>query len=172
MSKKRLTIADSVLREINTKKITMRPRWYFVMGALLLWGGLITSITLSIFIVGLYRFAIRSQSPMAQERISYLLSSFPWWIPLLGFLSLIIGIYLLHKYEFSYKVNYPLLIIIFVTSIIGAGVVSDFLGIPEQLTRRGPMRGIMREYRMQNNSTPTPRFLQKGKQEWRNHYSQ
>lgn len=132
--------------QIRNDSVKMRPRMYFVLGSTLTFVGLISSVVVSIFLIGLIRFSLRSHGPMGSFRLEQILSSFPWWAPVLAVVGLVVGIWLLRKYDFSFKVNFKMLIIGFVLAVIVGGVVVDLSGLNDILIRRGPMRGMMRQY--------------------------
>lgn len=151
MQKDLKNITDSVMDQIRNDKIKMRPRIYFILGSILTFVGLASSVVASIFLVGLVRFSIRSHGPMGGFRLEQILSSFPWWAPVLAVGGLITGIWLLRRYDFAFKINFKLLILGFVLAIIVGGLIVDTIGLNDALVRRGPMKGIMRQYMQENN---------------------
>ena len=151
MSKELKNITGAVMDRIHQGKIKMRPRVYFVIGSLLTFIGLVASIITSIFLVGLIRFSLRTHGPMGEYRLDKMLSSFPWWLVLVGIVGFIIGILLLRKYDFSYKLNFKVIIIGFVLAIIVAGWVIDMAGLNDIIFRQKQKKGIMRTYFQINN---------------------
>lgn len=151
MSKELKNITGAVMDRIHQGKIKMRPRVYFVIGSLLTFIGLVASLLTSVFLVGLMRFSFRSRGPMREYRLEELLSCFSWWVPVLAVLGLVIGIWLLRRYDFSYKINFKVMIFGIIVAIIVAGLVLDMTGLNDVLLRRGPMQGIMRQYFQENN---------------------
>ena len=139
------------MNQIHDQKIKMRPKVYFIAGSVLTFIGLVSSVVVSVFLVGLIRFSLRAHGPMASYRLDQMLSSFPWWAPVLASLGLIIGIWLLRRYDFSFKVNFKTIIIGFVLAVVVGGWVVDSIGLNDALIRRGPMRGMMRQYMQDNN---------------------
>lgn len=150
------------MEQIRSGKIAMKPRWYFIIGSLLMVVGVATASIVSVFLISLTRFALRTHGPMGQYRLQELLSSFPLWAPLLTGVSLMGGIWLLKKFDFSYKRNFALIVVGFLFAVIMAGVTLDYLGLDEVWLRQGPMRGIMREY-LEKQSAPTPGWMRGGK---------
>jgi hypothetical protein len=150
MSKKQITITGEVMEEIHGQHIRMRPKIYYFIGSLLALGSLVFSVVSSVFLVSLTRFALRAHGPMGPLRLEQLLSSFPWWAPVLAIIGLIAGIWIMRKYDFSYKYNFPMLIVGFILAVIIAGWTIDYLNLDNIWFRQGPMRGIMRQY-IQNN---------------------
>ncbi len=143
MSKELKNITDSVMNEIHQEKVKMKPKIYFVFGSILTFIGLVSSVVISIFLFGLARFSLRTHGPMGQYRFDQILSYFPWWIIVLAIFSLILGIWLIRKYDFSYKVKPWIIIMGFVLAIVIAGWFIDSIGFNDVLFHYGPMKGIM-----------------------------
>jgi hypothetical protein len=141
-----LNIANTVMDQIHTGKIKMRPKLYFIVGSLLTFAGLVSSIVVSVFFVGLIRFSLRTHGPMGGYRLDQILSSIPWWVPLFACASLGIGIWLLRTYDFSFKMNTTVVIVIFVAAVVVGGWIMDSSGLNDLLLRQGPMRGVMHQY--------------------------
>jgi len=151
MSKELKNITGAVMDKIHYGKIKMRPKVYFVTGLLLAFFGLVASILISVFFVGLMRFSLRTHGPMGEYRLDQMLFSFPWWAVAVAILGLVIGIWLLRRYDFSYKINFKVIVVGFVVAIIVVGWVVDMTGLNDILFRQGPKQGIMRQYLQENN---------------------
>ena len=145
MPKEIKNITDSVMREIHEGKLKMRPRLYFIIGSILIFIGLTSSILSSIFLVGLIRFSLRAHGPMGEYRFAQMLDSFPWWAAVLAVLGLILGVWLIRRYDFSYKINFKIIIIGFVAAIIIAGWLVDASGLNDSFSRRGSMHRLYRQ---------------------------
>ncbi|MFA5792062.1 MAG: hypothetical protein WC884_03430 [Candidatus Paceibacterota bacterium] len=158
MSKELKNITGAVMDKIHQGKVKMRPRIYFIIGTLLTFIGLVLSILTSVFLVGLMRFSLRIHGPMGEFRLEELLSRFSWWGPVFAVLGLVIGIWLLRRYDFSYKINLKVIIVGFILAIVVAGFVLDMTGLNDTLLRRGPMRGMMKQYLQENNIEPGQGF--------------
>jgi len=143
MSKELNNITDAVMGDIREGKLKMRPRVYFVVGSVLTFVGLVSSILISVFLVGLLDFSLRAHGPMGDYRLDQILSSFPWWAIVVTVMGLVMGIWILLKYDFSYKVNVNFVAIGFILAVLVAGLLIDQLGINDILLRQGP--GPMRE---------------------------
>jgi len=157
MSKELKNITDNIMDQIHEEKIRMRPKIYFIAGSILTFAGLVSSVVISVFLVGLIRFSLRSHGPMASYRLDQILSSFPWWALVLAIVGLIVGIWLLRKYDFSFKTNFKVVIVGFILAVIVGGWIIDSIGLNDVLVRRGPMQGIMRQYMQDNNFQGWPR---------------
>ena len=118
MPKETHNLVNSVMERIHEDKIKIRPKIYSILGSLFLFLGLTASILTSIFLFGLMRFSLRSHGPMGEYRFAQMVSSFPWWTVIVAVVGMIVGIYLLQKYDFSYKINSRVMVIGFVFSII------------------------------------------------------
>lgn len=142
------------MEQIKENKVLMKPKSYFVLGSVFTFVGLIASVISSIFLISVISFLLKEHGPMGDIRLSLLLNSFPWWLPVLAIAALIFGIWNLLKYDFSYKTNYLLIIIGFIAAIIVAGWAIDRTGLDNLWLNQGPMRGIMRQYMQDNNIPP------------------
>jgi len=140
---------------IRRDEVKMRPRLYFVIGSLLAFAGLVAAIFTSVFFIGLMRFLWRTHGPMGGYRLEQLLSLFPWWMPVLAVLGLVVGIGILRRYDFSYKIHFTIITAGFVMAIIVAGWIVDMTGLNDTLLRRGPMQGMMRQFQ-QERVQPVP----------------
>ncbi len=144
MSKELRDITGLVMNKIDNHEIKMRPKIYFVIGSALTFLGLVASMLVSVFLVGLIRFFTRAHGPMGEYRLDQMLSNFPWWAVVFAIFGLIFGIKLLRRYDFSYKLNFKAIVIGFVMAVIVAGWVIDMTGLNDILFSQGPKRGIMR----------------------------
>jgi uncharacterized membrane protein YdcZ (DUF606 family) len=146
MSKdKKLDLETKIVSQIKTGEINMKPRWYFIAGSLLLVSSLVGLSMGVIFLANLSVFLMRKSGPLAAWRIQSILSTFPWWIPVAAVAGVFVAIWLLKKYDISYKKNFSLIVIAFIVSILFAGFLLDRLGLNEHLSR-GRMRKFYQEY--------------------------
>jgi hypothetical protein len=137
-------IEDEIMSKIKEGKLKMRPKIYFIFGSILTFLGLVASIATSVFIIGLISFLLRSNGRMlGYNKIEYLSSVFAWWLPLIAVLGLIVGIILIRKYDFSYKINLKKAIVLIIFAVIISGWLIDVLGFNDLLVRKGLMRGMM-----------------------------
>jgi hypothetical protein len=156
MSKELNKTTEEIMSKIHKGQIKMRPRLYFIFGYILAIVGLVFSFITSIFFVGITRFNLRSHGPMGQYRLEQLLSTFSWWMPVLAILGLITGIWLLRKYDFSYKINFKLLIIGLIASILIVGFVIDMTGLNDFWLHRGQVQGYGQGQFRKLNNLPIP----------------
>lgn len=140
MPRDEVTIQENVMKKIESGEVKMRSKLYFVFGALAMLLGVVGSMILAAFFVSLTSFALRTHGPMGSYRLQEILASFPWWAPILAFLGLVVGIWLLRKYDLSYKRNFILVVILLLIAIVLTGVAIDYLGLNDVWMKRGPMR--------------------------------
>ena len=154
MPKELKNITENVMSQIHQGKIKMRHKAYFIIGSILTFLGSISAIVVSIFLVSLARFSLRAHwGRGAQYKLDQMLSDFPWWIIIFTIISLTIGIWLIRKYDFSYKIKPWIVVSGFILIIVMAGWAIDTIGLNDTLLHRGPMKGMMNKY-FQNNNTP------------------
>ncbi len=161
MSKDIKNIEEKILSQIQKGEIKMKPRMYFVIGSIFAFVGFISTIIVSTFAISLIRFSLRAHGKMAQYRLDQVLSDFPWWIFIVGFLSLVIGIWLIYKYHIFYKIKPWIVILTFVLSIMISGWIINETGLDTKLFRQGPMKGLMRKYIQRNNISDISLLRQK-----------
>jgi uncharacterized membrane protein len=77
---------------------------------------------------------------MGSYRLAELVASFPWWAPLLAIAGFVLGIWLLKKYDFSYKRNPWAIAAIFLAAVILAGIAIDLTGLSDVWMKQGFMR--------------------------------
>lgn len=147
MSKELNNITENVMQQINEGKIKMKPRIYFVAGSILTFIGLVFSITTSIFLVNLIKFYFRTHGKIGEFRFEQMLTNFPWWTALFAIIALVLGVWLIKQYEFSYKKEPFLIIIGFVLAIIFIGIFVDIVGFNDSMLRKnGKMKNMMNGY--------------------------
>ena len=151
MSKKQQDITTSVMSRIQKEHIAMKPRWYFVMGSIAMIAGLVGLTIVSIFFVNITIFSLKTHGPMGAIRYQELLASFPWWAPVFVLVGLGCGIWMLKKYDFSYRKNFLFVILAFIAAIIISGIFMDYFGINTFLSRQGQMRRFYQQIDHQNS---------------------
>ncbi len=129
---------------IREGKVKMKPRWYFVLGSLLGFLGLVGTSLTALFLLNLLIFYFRAKGPFVEWRVRFLLENFPWWIPVLAGAFILLSIMFLKKYEFSYKKNFLLITLAFITALFVGAYLLDVFGLNRFILRRGP--GNMREF--------------------------
>lgn len=146
MSKRKIDITKNVMSKIKTKQIKMKPKYYFLFGSLFIFFALVSLIIISIFLISLITFSLKSHGPMGTIRYQQIISNFPWWAPIIIIIGLVTGIILLKKYDFSYKKNFLFVVTIFISAVLLAGVLIDLLGFDNLWIKRGPMKKFYQQY--------------------------
>lgn len=135
----KLNLEESLMAKINSHQIKMKPRWYFYLGSTLLTLSFSGLTVLAIFFLNLLFFTLRQHGPRGELRWQYLLSIFPWWLLIATPVSLVMGIWLLKKFDFSYQKNFPLIVIGFLVACLLAAITLNYLGFNDFVLRRGQM---------------------------------
>ena len=158
MQKELRNITTEVMDQIKKGKIKMRSRIYFVIGAFLTLFGLIICVITSVFIVGLMRFSFRTADPLSNFKLQHMITNFPWWLSVLAVFGLVVGILLIRRYNFSYKINFKVVVILFVSAVVISGLVIDIIGVNDELSRRGPIKDVMRKHFQDRSVYPVRAF--------------
>lgn len=153
------SVEETVMEKIRSGKVSMKPRWYFIAGSLLMSLGVLGISIGAIFLTNISIFLLRQHGPMGEWKLQLMLNSFPWWIPILAVIGIVIGIILLKRYDFSYKRNFRIIMLFFITLVILSALLIDILGLNDTWFRQGPMRGFYQS--IETNESHSP--LRKGK---------
>lgn len=143
--KQSVNLEKTIMAKVKSNEISMRPRWYFVLGSVLTIASLAGLSIGVIFLTNLTIFLLRKHGPMGQWRLQQLITSFPLWIPILASLGMIFGVWMLRKHDFSYKKNFWLIVLWSVLSILIAAFAIDYLGLNDVWSRQGPMRRLYQQ---------------------------
>lgn len=157
MSKKQIDISQKVMEQIHEQKIQVKSKIYFLLGSVLMFISLVLAFVTTVFLISLTSFVLRAHGPMKEYRLEQMLSSFPWWAPVLAIVGIGIEIWLLRKYDFSYKRNFKVVVIGVVAVIVLAVFIIDYFKLDDIWFRHGPMRGMMRQY-IENKEPFRPGF--------------
>ncbi len=141
MSNQELNITENVMNKIKNGEAKMKSKLYFFLGSTIATIGFIFLITTLVFLINLIIFSLRTHGPMGDIRFEKLISSFPWWAPVIAIIGVSFGIWILKKFDFSYKKNFIFIVTGFILAIIVAGWFIDYLGF-NNLIERGPMRDL------------------------------
>lgn len=137
MKKKKLK--KIILEKIKKEEIKMKPKLYFVLGSFFSFLALIGVFLSASFLFNLLFFILRPHyGPNYYWRLDLILKNIPYWILILTLFFIFLGIFFLKKYDFSYKKNFFLIVLIFILSIIFAGFLMEKLGINDLFIRKGP----------------------------------
>lgn len=135
-------IKSNIIKKIENKELTMRPQWVFMLGSFLSVIGLAISTALALLSIQLLRFRLTHPGIGAARKIDYILTTLPWYIPVLAIVGMIGGYILLRRYDFSYRKNLGLISLLVLVSIIGSSFLLSRLGLDDFMTKRGYFRQI------------------------------
>lgn len=138
-------IEKNIMSRVRSKTITMKPKWYFVLGSIFMIIGLISFSLIGVFLTNLTFFLTRQHGPMGQWRLEQILNSFPLWVPLIAIVGIVFGILFLKKYDFSYKKNFSLIVLGFILTIIVIAFILDISGLDNIWMMRQPMRRFQQQ---------------------------
>jgi hypothetical protein len=148
-----IDIENVIMAKVKSSEISMKPRWYFVLGSLSLIVGLVAICIGTVFLTNLTFFLVRKHGPMGQWRLETLLDSFPVWVPFLATAGTAMGIWMLKKYDFSYKKNFVIIMIGFIISVLISAYAIDSLGLNDIWSTKRPVNRI---YQQINRQAPAP----------------
>jgi len=143
MSKDIKDIEKNVMNQIHEGKLKIRSKVYFIIGSIFTFVGVIASIVVSVFSIGLIKFILRSNGILG-HKLDRIISIFPWWFLVFSILGIVIGMTLIRKYDFSYKIDFKIAVILVILVVMISGWLIDALGFNDLLARKGLMRGMMR----------------------------
>lgn len=156
---------SNIMDQVTGGQISMRPKWYFVLGSIASFLGMVGISVGIIFLLHISIFLVRSHGPMSAFRLETMVRNFPVWIPLAALGLTIAGIFLLKRYDFSYRTNFWAVVSGFLASLLIASILIDITGIGDAWVRRGPMRRYFQEKQEQlyrQDSFDVPRGNGKG----------
>ena len=148
---------EKVMAKIRSGQVKMKPKWLFITGSVLSLAGLVGLSVSAVFLINIVFFLLRKHGPMGNWRLELMLNSLPFWVPVAAIICLVGGIWLLKKYDFSYKKNFALIILGFIFSIIIAAWVVDAIGFNERLLKKGRMRRFYQQLEKQEETLPRGR---------------
>jgi len=146
-------LEKTIIEKVKSNEISIKPKWYFIAGSLFAFAGLVGFSIGAVFLTNLTLFLLRRHGPMGQWRLQQLLTSFPVWVPILAVVGIVLGIAMLRKYDFSYKRNFWIIMLVFILSIILAAFVIDQLGLNDTWSRQGPIRRFYQQVGGKADST-------------------
>lgn len=119
------SIKDEVLKSIQEGRVSMKPRWHFVLRAVLLLSGVLLAVLALLYLVSFVIFVLHETGAwfvpsFGLHGLAEFLVSVPWLIVLVAIIFLVILEILVRRYAFAYRK--PLLITILgVLAVVLAG---------------------------------------------------
>jgi len=130
-------IKEQITSQIKDGKLKMKPKWYFWLGSILLFQGTLAVLLIGSYVVNLCFYVLRSYGPfgylaLGRAGLGPFVATFPWKLLLIAGLSLLIGLKLLQKYEFSYTKHSLYILLALLATILLAGLLTDLAGFNER----------------------------------------
>lgn len=147
-------IKTNIIRKIESQEIKMKPAWMFYLGTTISIVGLFFTTILTLLSIQLLKFRLTHPGLSAEKKISLVIATLPWYIPVLAVSGLIGGYYLLKRYDFSYSRNRAVVFGLIVLALFLGSLALNRLGIDEFLGRRGYFKQI---YSQMGPSSPSQR---------------
>ncbi len=144
-------VEQLIMERIRSQEIKMKPKWWFALGSIISLIGIAGSLLGAVFLVHLAIFSSKQHGPMGEVRFQFMINSFPWWIPVIAIILLIVGIYLLHKSTSLYKHNIIMITIIITILTLIAGMILSQSGLGEKYFHVGPLRRWQKQEFFQQN---------------------
>lgn len=141
-------IKSNVIKKIENKEVSIRPQWIFLLGSVISAIGLVLSTALTLLATQLLRFRLEHPGFGATRKLVFILASLPSYIPILAILGLVGGYLLLKRYDFSYRKNFGIIVILIVLGLIGSSYFLNHLGLDNFLSKRGYFRQIYGQEQM------------------------
>lgn len=155
-------LKKNILLKINEDKVNMHSRWFYVFGSVLTAIGIFIASALTLLSIHLLRFRLTHPGIGAARKLDFILNNLPWYLPAIAVIGIIGGYFLLKKYDFSYRKNFSLILIIIILGIIASSYVLDKLGLDNFFARRGYFRQIYMQQQIQNGTQGTG-MMQRGR---------
>lgn len=158
---KQINIEKEVMEKILSNKVRMKPKWYFVGGSVLSILGLSGFFITSAFLTNILIFLAHKRGP-GVHRLEYMIENFPVWLPFAAILAALGGIFMLKKFEFSYKANFKIVVLGFLLSVLLGALIINLSGLNDIWSKRGPIKNFY-EKRFPNNKRPNKNPHRQGK---------
>lgn len=143
-------VSKNVMDQIHSGQVKMRPKIYFITGAVLLGVGTGMLIMLSMLILSMVSFHMRHRGTLdylqfGRAGLPPFIHNFPWMYLIILGLALYGGWKLVRTYDFSHKYNVWGVLIGFVALIITMSVVLDQAGTHQRLMSRREFQPFYRQ---------------------------
>lgn len=127
---RKLSLREQVLAKIQTEKVTMRPRIFFMLKLSSLVGVALVVLVLSVSILSYILFSIRASSAASLVYFGpsgwwAFIQFFPWWLLLADLGSIILLQWMLRQFRFGYRSPILYLLVGLVVVVGGTSVFLD-----------------------------------------------
>ena len=152
------------MQQIRSGHVAMRPRSYFIAGSIITFAGLVLTFLSSALLFSILYLSVRDGGRMHQYKLETLHELFHWWLPIVALAIFLLGIGLLNRYEFSYRINYIWVIVMSLVAVTVASALFVSSGAYETLLQRGPMHELVKPWQGQGGGHGQQRGMQNGYQ--------
>lgn len=140
--------SKEIMTQINSGQVRMRSKIYYAMGSIGLGIAISLLASLGALIISLVILRLRIAGPVEYLRfgpqgIRPFIANIPIVFIILAFLAIILVIFMLKKYDFSYRHNWWGISLGVIALIITSGMVFDTLGSQQYLLRRSVLRPLL-----------------------------
>lgn len=153
---KKPDIKNDVMSAIKSGQVTMKPKAYFILGSILLGGGIAIAAILTLLFIGVTIFHLRTQNPIGFLRYGTVggpifLRLFPWKALIFSIVGIWSGLALLKKYDISYKKSFAGISLAFVGALIVFAFILDQVGVGDRLEKTKPLSPLYKQQFIQDN---------------------
>ncbi|MFZ3019946.1 MAG: hypothetical protein WA051_00245 [Minisyncoccia bacterium] len=146
-NKKENKILNTVLREIKEGKLSMKPKWHFIVKTIFGVLAVFLSLSILLYITSFVSFAIKTNGAVFAPEFGFrgigiFLMAVPWLLILVGVISIVLVESLIRRYSFGYKkpIVYSLLVILVL--IVFGNLIDDNLKFHERFSNYAGRRGV------------------------------
>ena len=129
-------IAKEIKSKIEKGDLKMKPKAYFVIGTFLASFGIIVFGSLSTFFanVMIHRIRVGKMLPAIKD--------LPWEMLLFATLSLILGLFLIRKFDVAYKKSFTYLVTLLILIVVITAATLDKVGFNERFKQKPHFRRL------------------------------
>lgn len=158
-------IEKLVMTKIKKQETEMRPHYYYsiltILGVLFV---VLTGIVIvySMSVVSLWLRIQDAPGPAygAKQNLSNMIRDFPWWALILGFILLIITIYVIRKIGDLYKIRIIYLVAAIVALSVSLGAILSYTALPDLFYDHSSRSGQMMNSNQDNRGSGRMRSQQ------------
>lgn len=142
-------VHDEVMKHLHDDKVTMRPRFHFIVGSLLVGIGIAGTIVVSVFFTHVIVYRLRAEhvwgyAGFGAHGLLAFIQFFPWLALLLALCGLISGSYLLKQYDFGCKHRLTRVLIASVALVLSFGLLLEHLHFGEKMAQYSAIENMYR----------------------------
>jgi hypothetical protein len=139
---------QEIMTQISTGQVKMRSKLCFAIGSIGLGMAISVIASLGALIISLILFSLKLAAPLEYLRfgpqgIRPFFANLPLVFMVLAALAIVLVIFLLKKYDFSYRHNLWGLVLGVIALILTTGVIFDRVGAQQHLMRRSMLRPLL-----------------------------